>query len=211
MNLSRDPLSPGQLQSMVQELWDRDAIRDCVARYCRGVDRFDKAMILSAFHPDALDEHGKFVGNPQEFVDWALDQHGRSHLSHQHCMLNHRCEIDGDTAHAETYFMFVSMNRQGKPLTMGGGRYVDRMERRDGRWAIAARVCLRDWAMLDEAPDMSDLSSFTSTRSALPEAMRAFMNGGMGATRDRNDPSYLRPLRVDEARAEAWRQMHRTT
>ena len=38
------------------------------------------------------------------------------------------------------------MNRQGQPLTMGGGRYVDRLEQRDGRWAIAARVCLRDWS-----------------------------------------------------------------
>ena len=199
--------SAPNLQAMVQELWDRDAIRDCVARYCRGVDRFDRELILSAFHPDAIDEHGKFVGNPQEFVEWALGQHAGAHLSHQHCMLNHRCEIGGDTANAETYFMFVSMNRQGKPLTMGGGRYVDRMEKRDGRWAIAARVCLRDWAMLDERPDMDDLTSFTSTRTSLPEEMRAFMNAGMGSKRDRTDPSYQRPLRIDPERASAYRKM----
>lgn len=201
-----NPLPP-DLQAMVQELHDREAIRDCVARYCRGVDRFDRELVLSAFHPDATDEHGKFVGNPQEFVEWALDQHAKAHLSHQHCMLNHRCDIDGDVAHAETYFLFVSMNRTGKPLTMGGGRYVDRFERRNGVWAIASRVCLRDWAALDEQPDMNDLSSFTSTRALLPEAMRAFMNAGRGATRDRNDPSYDRPLRVDPARAQAYRQM----
>ncbi len=195
------------LESMVQELYDRECIRDCVARYCRGVDRFDREMILSAFHPDAIDEHGKFVGNPQEFVDWALDQHSKAHLSHQHCMLNHRCEIDGDTAHAETYFMFVSMNRQGTPLTMGGGRYVDRFEKRNGVWAIANRVCLRDWAELDETPDMDDLSSFTSTRKLLSPEMRAFMNGGMAARRDRTDPSYQRPLQVNPQRAEAYRQM----
>lgn len=201
--------STDALPAMVQELWDREAIRDCVARYCRGMDRFDRELVLSAFHPDALDEHGKFVGNREEFVDWAIAQHAKSHLSHQHYMLNHRSEIEGDEAHAETYFMFVSMNREGKPWTVGGGRYLDRMERRAGRWAIAARVTLRDWAMLDQQPDPSDLTAFTSTRSSLPEEVRAFMNAGMAPKRDRSDPSYLRPLRVDPARAEAYRQMNR--
>ena len=193
------------LAKMVQELWDRQAIHDCIARYCRGVDRFDRELILSAFHADALDEHGKFVGNPEEFVDWALGQHGAAHLSHQHLILNHRCDLDGTTAHTETYFMFVSMNKSGKPVTMGGGRYVDRLERREGRWAIAARVCLRDWSQMDERPDMDDLSSFTSTRALLSEMERSFMNGGRGARRDRTDPSYDRPLRVDAERAETWR------
>jgi hypothetical protein len=192
---------------MVQELYDREQIRDCVARYCRGVDRFDRALILSAFHPDAIDEHGKFVGNPQEFVEWALGQHEQAHLSHQHYMLNHRCELDGEVAHAETYFFFVAMNRKGKPLTQGGGRYIDRFEKRNGRWAIANRVCLRDWAALETQPDMNDLSSFTSTRALLSDTMRAFMNGGPAARRDRQDPSYQRPLRVDPGRADAYRAM----
>jgi hypothetical protein len=198
-----------KLSSMVQELHDRQAIRDCIGRYARGVDRFDRELILSAFHPDAIDEHGKFVGNPQEFVEWALDQHANAHLCHQHCLLNHSCELDGDAAHAETYFMFVSMNRQGKPLTMGGGRYVDRLERRNGVWGIVNRVCLRDWSMMDERPDIDDLSSFTSTRALLSEEMRAFMNGGPGAKRDRSDPSYQRPLKVDPERLRAYRTLKR--
>ena len=201
------PIPPAKLESMVQELWDRDAVRDCVARYCRGMDRFDREMVLSAFHPDALEEHGKFVGTPLEFVDFAISQHAKSHLSHQHFMLNHRSEIDGDTAHAETYFLFLCMNKEGKPWTMGGGRYLDRMERREGRWAIAARITMRDTGLLDERPDMDDLTSFTSTRATLTDEARAFMNGGLGPKRDRSDPSYLRPLRVDPARAVAYRQM----
>jgi hypothetical protein len=188
------------LAAKIQELWDREKIKQCLLKYCRGVDRFDRALILEAFHPDCLDEHGKFVGTPEEFVDWALGQHGASHLSHQHCILNHSADIDGDTAHAETYFMFVSMNRRGKPLTLGGGRYVDRLEKRNGEWRIAARVTLRDWSMMDEIPDMSDLSSFTSTRAMLSNVERAFMNAGRGPARDRSDPSYDRPLTVDPER-----------
>lgn len=189
---------------MVTELWDREQIRQCLHRYARGVDRFDRELILSAFHPDAIDEHGKFVGTGEEFVDWALGMHDRAQLSHQHCLLNHGCEIDGDTAHAETYFIFAAMNRSGRPLTIGGGRYVDRLEKRNGQWRIAARVTLRDWSGLDHVPDISDLSAMTSTAASLSEAERKFMNAGRGPARDHTDPSYERPLTVDPARREAY-------
>ncbi len=197
------------LVAQMNDLIDREQIRSCLHRYCRGVDRFDRDLILSAFHPDCLDEHGKFVGTSEEFADWALDQHERAHLSHQHLLLNHTADITGDIAHAETYFMFISMNRAGKPVTMGGGRYVDRLEKRAGEWRIAARVTLRDWSAMDEIPEVSDLSSFTSTRALLSAAERAFMNGGRGARRDRTDPSYDRPLIVDPARREAYLALKR--
>ena len=192
------------LEAMIADLWDREQIRQCLHRYARGVDRFDRDLILSAFHPDFLDEHGKFVGTGDEFVDWALDMHQRAQLSHQHCLLNHSCEIDGNTAHAETYFMFVAMNRRGKPLTIGGGRYIDRLEKRGDDWRIVARVTLRDWSNLDQIPDIDDLSTMTSTAHLLSQAERVFMNAGRGPARDRSDPSYDRPLTVDPARRAAY-------
>lgn len=195
------------MEKMVQELWDREQIRQCLTRYSRGVDRFDRDMIRSAFHPDCIDEHGKFVGTPDEFVDWALDMHERAQLSHQHCLLNHTCDLDGDTAHCETYFMFTAMNRKGKPLTIGGGRYIDRLEKRDGDWRIAARVTLRDWSNLDTIPDIDDLSTMTSTAHLLSDAERAFMNAGRGPSRDKNDPSYERPLTIDPARRDGYKAL----
>lgn len=200
------PDSLEQLHAAVREMQDREAIRQCVLRYCRGADRLDRALMASAYHPDGIEEHGKFVGNGVEFVDFALRQHIDAHLSTQHYVHNHICEIDGDTAHAETYFMFVAMNKRGKILQMNGGRYVDRFERRNGVWAIAFRVCLRDWASMDERPDMNDLSSFTSTRALMSDEARAFMNGGPGSRRDRSDPSYLRPLVADLERVEAYKR-----
>lgn len=198
-----------QLAEKVAELWDREQIRQCLHRYARGVDRFDREMILSAFHPDFLDEHGKFVGTPEEFVTWALEMHEGAHMSHQHCLLNHSAEIVGDTAHAETYFLFVSMNRNGKPVTIGGGRYIDRLEKRAGDWRIAARVTLRDWSLMDEIADMSDLTSFTSTRALLAIAEKAFMNADRGPARNFSDPSYDRPLVVDPARREEFRRLEK--
>ena len=35
-------------------LLDRQDILDCLTRFSRGIDRFDKALFLSAFHPDAV-------------------------------------------------------------------------------------------------------------------------------------------------------------
>ena len=86
-------MSTEQMQAVVEELWNREQIRQCLSRYARGVDRFDREMILSAYHPDAIDEHGKFVGTPTEFVEWAMGQHGQAHLTHQHCLLNHSCKL----------------------------------------------------------------------------------------------------------------------
>lgn len=200
-------ISIEDVQSQLQQLQDREAIKACVLRYCRGADRLDRELMLSAYHPDGIDEHGKFVGGAADFVDWALQQHIDAHLSTQHYVNNHLCELDGDTAHAETYFMFVAMNKRGKILQMNGGRYIDRFERRSGVWGIAYRICLRDWANMDERPDMNDLTAFTSTRAILSDEVRAFMNGGPGSRRDRTDPSYQRPLRARLERIEACKRL----
>jgi hypothetical protein len=172
----------------IQELRDRMAIHDCLMRYCRGVDRLDRELILSAYHPDAIDDHGLFVGNAEEFADWALQFHRTNQHATQHIVTNHSCELDGGVAHTETYWMFAAMNTGSPPLSLVGGRYIDRFERRDGRWAIAARKCMIDW---HGTPGPVALSS---------EALAACNSSGMPA-RDRSDPSYERPLTISEARS----------
>lgn len=164
-----------------REVLDRQAILDCIHRYCRGVDRFDREMVLSVYHADAIDHHGVFVGGPEAFVDWAFSYHAEYQKAHHHMVMNHTCELDGDTAHTETYWIFSGINQQGPP-SIHFGRYVDRFERRNGRWAIATRVCLSEWhaAMVD---------------MPMPaEYLAQLMSGGTGA-RDRSDVSYERPLR----------------
>ena len=41
----------------VQLLIDKQEIYDALMRYCIGIDRGDLALVLSAFHDDALDNH----------------------------------------------------------------------------------------------------------------------------------------------------------
>ena len=47
----------------------REAIREVAFRYSRGVDRLDADVMRSAYWPDAVDDHGRFVGNGWEFVE----------------------------------------------------------------------------------------------------------------------------------------------
>lgn len=181
----RDP----DLERRLSKLADRQEIHDCIIRYCRGVDRLDAEMLASAYHADAIDDHGIYVGNPKEFADYFLDFHKKNQKSTQHIITNHYCELDGDTAHCETYWLFAAMNTEGPELSLGGGRYIDRMERREGRWAIAARKCLYDWQGKPE-----DYS--------LPLEMMEMMDGAGPARRDDRDPSYERPLTIDPKRIE---------
>ena len=170
-----------ELIRIVLETKDRQDILDCIHRYCRGVDRGDRAMVLSAYHPDAIDDHGAFVGIAADFADWALGYHLEHQISHHHSVTNHYCELDGETAHTETYFLYEGVNKVG-PVTLSGGRYIDRFEKRDGRWAIAARVCISEWvAELGKDPVPLDF------RASLVNCT---------SSRDMNDISYMRPLEV---------------
>lgn len=174
------------LEDTVRMLADRQAIHDVVTRYCRAVDRMDRDLLLSCYHPDAIDDHGIFVGHREAFADWAFGLHGQIQYAHQHIITNHSCDIDGEVAHCETYWMFAGMHHGGA-LTIGGGRYIDRMERRNCEWRIAARKCVPDWGGV---PTVSWLS---------PEAAAALASSGK-TSRDRSDCSYERPLAIDAAR-----------
>ncbi len=169
----------------VREQADRIAIHDCLVRYCRGMDRQDRALARSAYHDDAIDDHVGFVGGVDDFLDWAFAYH-RTQVRHQHYITNHHADLDGDVAHTETYYLFVgTLPDESSPLTVTGGRYLDRFERRDDRWAIAARACLPEW--------QADLPSLLSS------AAMDFIALTGTIARDRSDCSYARPLVVRTA------------
>ena len=173
-----------ELEAMVRMLADRQAIADVIARYSRGVDRQDKALLESCYHPEAIDDHGMFVGTADEFFDWTDPSHLHLFRTHQHITANHTCELDGDTAHCETYYIFAGMMAADNALAMSGGRYIDRMEKRGGEWRIAARKCLVEW---------------TSANMTVPEMAHVYAAVGKVA-RDRSDCSYDRPLTIDTTR-----------
>jgi hypothetical protein len=164
----------------LEQLLQRQDILDCLLRFSRGMDRFDCELFLSAFHADAIIAAGPFVGGPAELYAWAAGLHEQGQSSTHHDLLNHSCDIDGDVAHSETYYLFVGRNRDDSNW-IAGGRYIDRLERRDGLWKIALRTNAVEWSGM--------LPSTALPFAALPDL---HLNGL--PSRSRDDPSYQRPL-----------------
>ena len=126
-----------QLRAQARYLLDRRAILDCIYRYCRGLDRLDAETLAASFHPDAQDVHGGWVGYAPDLVSWGIELVAKSIMSSHH-ITGHRCEIDGDVAHAESYILSYGRRADGG-VTSFCGRYLDRFEKTDGTWRFARR------------------------------------------------------------------------
>ncbi|MDF1604721.1 nuclear transport factor 2 family protein [Nocardioides sp. YIM 152315] len=137
----------------VHELLDKQAIREVVLRYCRGIDRLDLDLVRSAYHPDGIDHHTGFDGTVDEFVAW-VGPALRRFDGTMHLVGNHLAEVVGDRAVAETYGTAVHW---GPPADdprrnfTSGFRYVDHLERRAGTWGIVERFAVREWTHDDSA------------------------------------------------------------
>jgi hypothetical protein len=160
----------------LEELSAREEIRDVLIRYTRGIDRMDVELVRSCYHPDAHDDHGAYRGDVEGFLAWV--QEALSFFeSTMHFIGNQLVDVHGDHAHAESYC--VAYHRRaasgGEPAydLVTALRYVDRLDRRDGTWRIADRVCVFDWSRRD--PVVAEWS----------------MDGAVRGRRGRDDPVYL--------------------
>ena len=163
-------------RSAVGALLDKQAIHEALMRYCRGVDRLDSDLVNSAFHPDAIDQHGVFqytgttVG--PEIVARLAPLRASLHL-----IGNELMQLRGESADVESYFAMwlVSDDGPDEVVRHGFGRYVDHFERRHGDWRISHRIVLVEWA--------------NTWKGARDEGLAQLL-GPVLATRTRDDPSY---------------------
>ena len=166
------------LSEKLARLIDRQEILDCIHRYARALDRHDDEQLRSVFHEDALDNHGRWVGARDDFVQWA-NHECHNHLdAHMHHITSHCCEIEGSVAHAESYVLFVHRDKDGKTVQVAGGRYIDRFEKRDDEWRIAVRRLVLDYRYLADGSVFGD------------------WDGYLKGVQDRSDISYQRPLEL---------------
>lgn len=148
-----------KVSQVLRELADREAIKECLYRYCRGADRLDADLVRSAYWPDVVDEHMGFVGNCEEFIAWSFPIMGTMDQT-QHMVSNVLMNIDGDFADVESYFYgFQRINGPDgtKFDVIAGGRYADRFEKRDDEWRIIQRHVITDW--FRPYPDSADWSN----------------------------------------------------
>lgn len=146
------------------------AVRDVEAvltRYCRALDRADLALMETVYWPDGEDIHGIYVGRASEFVPFIIGEITQYFAMGTHCLLNIHIEVSGDFAVAESYLYSACRVRagiveallgsryfgqlagsgldQGNEMFVMAGRYLDRLERREGEWRILRRQVVTDW------------------------------------------------------------------
>lgn len=146
-------------EAKLTELLDREAIRDCIYRYCRGIDRADEATLRSAYWTDATDRHGAYSGPVEGFFLWAREVF-KSGARNVHQVSNILIEFVGPIrAVVETYFLALQRGPGKDGIVrqfLIAGRYCDLFEKREGEWRTARRIVAYDWVEEQTAPTESE-------------------------------------------------------
>jgi hypothetical protein len=159
-----------QAAADLQRVADRDAIEDVLYTYCRAIDRLDLDLLKSVYHSDATDEHPPFEGLAVDVVEQIFQFQPRYFSLTFHTVTHARIDIEGERAVGEAYFLSQNLLHEDEAVLaafsgeeyaerakasgqasvqhqfFAGGRYIDRFEKRAGRWKIADRKVRCEWA-----------------------------------------------------------------
>lgn len=156
----------------IDQVIAREEIQGVLLRYLRAMDRVDDELGFSIFHDDGTGDYGPtiFSGTGHDLIVW-LNEYNRTLVTSHHQMSNVTIEVNGDRAASETYVEATLVREQGDGHIVRhvNGRYIDKLSRRDGRWAIDHRYYRRDFVYEEFAAVVIGESSI----------------------RDRNDMSYV--------------------
>ncbi len=141
--------------SDIQTVIDKQAITEALMRYCRGVDRKDRAEFEAAYWPDATDDHVKYVGGVQGVIDFTFA--AVSKMRTQHMLGNILIEMRGP--HRAVCESYVHAYHEadaffGMQEMVIGARYLDVFEKRGKEWRIIHRKVVVDY--YKTAPATSD-------------------------------------------------------
>ncbi len=167
-----------ELLTTVRQLKDRQDILDCIQRESRARDRQDVEQIASCWWDDGFDEHGPVTTAVPDYPAKANRGHVTNFNMTSHNITNHLCEIDGDTAHCESYVIGGLYWLDGKTTTLAFGRYLDRLEKRNGEWRMLIRRCT------------IEMSADTDGTWVHSKNVQGFLK----AIWSKEDPSYERPF-----------------
>lgn len=181
----------------LEELMAKQQIRDAMARYARGIDRRDEALVRSVYHEDSMDSHGFGMDAPGWGVAAMVRRDGNGFpdewTSTTHLLGQHYIEVDGDTASSEVYFESTARLRDPDGTEwrlINSGRYLDQWVRRDDVFRIIRRTVVYDGEVHTEqvgtnwpGPD-HDVPKVAWGGQEIPSAGTVWGTGGP------DDPSY---------------------
>lgn len=166
----------------LRELRAKQEVMSLIQRESRARDRQDVDQIASCWWEDGQDEHGAFIYPAATYPESANAGHQANFRQTSHNITNQICEIDGDTAYCESYVIGGLYWKDEDKVSLGIGRYIDQVERRNGEWRMHTRRCTIE--MTGDC-DAAWLKS---------DAVKGFLKGLWS----REDPSYERPVVVQD-------------
>lgn len=150
---------------------DKSAITDVLHQYARSVDRKDFDGVTACYFPDAIDNHGGYIGTVDGLVEDMKVRH-RTIDSSMHFITNVIIDLDSSAQVAEVESYCLCYLRQ-QPETGSSShvlatikcRYVDRFEKRNDEWRIADRIVVFDESQHTTIENVLDPSWVASRRS----------------------------------------------
>jgi uncharacterized protein (TIGR02246 family) len=124
-------------------MFDKDEIRELLARYCFALDadRFEEMAAL--FTPDGVWETAFGTGTGRDgIVAQARSIASGERPRRAHLTTNIVIDLDGDSATARSNWVVI-MNTPNGPAIGSGGAYADRLVKLDGRWFFKHRTIER--------------------------------------------------------------------
>jgi len=128
------------------QLADRIAIQDVLHLHCRGLDRLDKEAIQCAYWPDAEVDYGSYKGSAQVFAELVVGALGQAYELTRHSISNTLVNLTGHLARCESSVHAAHLLVGAREELLFYGRYLDRLEKRQGQWKILHRQVVMDWS-----------------------------------------------------------------
>ncbi|HTY63402.1 MAG TPA: nuclear transport factor 2 family protein [Acidobacteriota bacterium] len=138
------------VESRLQQLEDREAIRQLLTDYGRFLDQRDFASFSQLF----AEKDGEWDGGmgkargPQEIrklMESTIGKSGeKAAAPNFHIFTNQAIHVNGDRADATTKWIFVVQGDANRPQPLYLGHYEDSLVREGGRWKFLRRVVHSD-------------------------------------------------------------------
>lgn len=150
-------------QNFLERLEAEAACTRLLHAYGRAIDWNDEAGLAQLFWPDATIDLGFFAGNGEEAVIFLMANAAMSERRY-HATSNICLQVFGDQALADSCCIthaVAAAEAGSNGWQTFYGRYLDRLERRDGEWRFAERRFLLNFhhvGCAEESPVLANVA-----------------------------------------------------
>jgi uncharacterized protein (TIGR02246 family) len=135
------------------------AIEQLLNRYCHKLDRGEVDAVVALFAADAVlipeyEGGGEHAG--RDAIEAWYSNYSRAAGSARglrHKISTAMIDVDGDAAESVCYLDADSIDPKTGARSLAGGRYEDKLVRRDGQWLLSERRIIVEYASTIAAPE----------------------------------------------------------